>query len=106
MSGHIRITMDPAWLEALQEQKRVVIRVVAPGTPARAAARLTREPTPDTHMARLVDWARRIDEPFRTRRAAKEIGVTPRHASVLLVNAVQGHHGIVRLTHGVYRYKP
>jgi len=105
MAGHIRITMDPAWAEALRKEKRIVIRIVEPDTPARGAAKLTRDPTPGTHMARLVDWAREINEPFRTRRAAKEIGVTPRHASVLLVNAVQGQYGIVRLSHGVYRYK-
>jgi len=97
--------MDPEIVAALRSEKRLVIRIVRPGTPARGAARLTREPSPGTHMARLVDWAREIEEPFRTRRAAKHVGVTARHASVLLVNAVQGQFGIVRLSHGVYRYK-
>jgi len=103
--GHIRITMDPAWGELLKKQRRLVIRVVEPGTPAKGPAAETREPTPDTHMAKLVSWAKQYGQPFRTRLAAKEIGVTPRHASVLLVNAVQGRHGIVRLSHGVYSYK-
>jgi len=105
MTGHIKISMDPAFAEALLKQKRIVIRLVKPGTPARGAARRTHDPSPGTHMARLVDWARKHGKPFRTRLAAEAIGVTPRHASVLLVNAVQGRHGIVRLSHGVYRFQ-
>ena len=105
MKGLIRVSMDPAIVAALRKEKRLVIRVVLPGTPARGAARMSREPTPGTHMASLVDWAREFGKAFRTRRAAKHVGVTTRHASVLLVSAVQGQYGIVRLSHGVYRYK-
>lgn len=105
MEPHIRITMDKKFVEVLKQQRRVVIRVVEPGMPARGAASIAREPAPGTHLARLVDWAREINEPFRTRRAAKAIGVNARHASVLLVSAVQDGYGIARLTHGVYRYR-
>jgi len=97
--------MDEKFADALRKAGRLVIRVVEPGTPARGAARASREPSPGTHMARLIEWARTEKVPFRTGAAAKAIGLTKRHASVLLVNAVQESYGLVRLSHGVYVYR-
>jgi len=105
MSGHIKLSMDEAFAEALRKAGRIVIRIVEPGTPADGAARVTREPSPGTHMAKLVDWARQRGTPFRTAAAAEALGLTKRHASVLLVNAVQQNSGVVRLSHGVYVYR-
>jgi hypothetical protein len=98
--------MDEKLVDALRKTGRLVIRIVEPGTPATGGARMTREPTPGTHMARLVEWAARQEGPFRTGAAAKALRITKRHASVLLVNAVQEGFGLARLSHGVYVYRP
>jgi hypothetical protein len=105
MSAHIKLSMDEAFADALREAGRLVIRIVEPGTPARGAARSSRDPSPGTHMAHLVEWARALGGPFRTAAAADALGLTKRHASVLLVNAVHEGCGVVRLSHGVYVYR-
>lgn len=105
MGADVKITMDEEWADALRSAGRIVIRIVEPGTPARGAAQASREPSPGTHMARLVDWARKQGGPFRTAAAAKALGLTKRHASVLLVNAVHESFGVTRLSHGVYVYR-
>jgi len=105
MLEHVSLRMDKEWVDALRAAGRLVIRIVEPGTPAQGAARMSRDPSPGTHMARLVEWARAQGAPFRTSAAAKALGVTKRHASVLLVNAVQESYGIVRPSHGVYVYR-
>ena len=105
MNEHIRIQMDDKLVDALRQSRRLVIRLVEPGAPAQGAARVSREPNAGTHMAKLVDWAKAHDAPFRTSAVAKALRLTKRHASVLLVNAVQESFGIVRLSHGVYAYR-
>ena len=106
MTAHVGIRMDEKLVDALRQSGRLVIRLVTPGTPATGAARATREPTPGTHMDRLVTWAQAQGGPFRTGAAAKAMRITKRHASVLLVNAVQEGYGLARLSHGVYAYRP
>ena len=105
MGEYVSIRMDEKLVDALREAGRLVIRIVEPGTPAKGAARLSRDPTPGTHMATLVEWASARGAPFRTSAAAKALRLTKRHASVLLVNAVQENFGIIRLSHGVYGYR-
>ena len=103
---HVVIRMDEKLVDVLRKAGRLVIRIVEPGTPATGGARVTREPTPGTHMDRLVDWAHKQGGPFRTAAAAKALRITKRHASVLLVSAVQEGYGLARLSHGVYVYRP
>jgi len=105
MSAHVKLTMDEEFADALRSAGRLVIRIVEPGTPAQGAARTSREPSPGTHMAKLVEWARELGAPFRTAAAAKALGLTKRHASVLLVNAVHDGCGVIRVSHGVYVYR-
>jgi len=105
MSEHISIQIDDKLVDVLRKHRRLVIRIVEPGAPAQGAARVARVPNAGTHMANLVDWARAHNGPFRTAAVAKALKLTKRHASVLLVNAVQESFGIVRLSHGVYTYR-
>jgi len=105
MVEHVTLRMDDEWVDALRTAGRLVIRIVEPGTPATGAARASREPSPGTHMSRLVEWANAQGAPFRTAAAAKALGLTKRHASVLLVNAVHEGYGVTRLSHGVYVYR-
>ena len=105
MSEHISIQLGDKLVDALRKNRRLVIRIVEPGSPAQGVSRVSREPNQGTHMANLVDWAREYGGPFRTSAVAKALKLTKRHASVLLVNAVQESYGIVRLSHGVYTYR-
>ena len=105
MAGHIKITMDERLVEVLRKQRRLVIRIVDPGTPVTGAAAKRPAPREGTHGRRLLDWARELGQPFRTRAAAKALGLGTRHTSVLLVNAVRDDYGIVRVSHGVYAFE-
>ncbi len=105
MGELISIQMDDKLVDILRKNRRLIIRIVEPGAPAQGAARVSREPNPGTHMANLIEWAREHGAPFRTTAVAKALKLTKRHASVLLVNAVQESYGIVRLSHGVYTYR-
>ncbi|MEM8885582.1 MAG: hypothetical protein AAGD14_16070 [Planctomycetota bacterium] len=102
MKPQVKVTMDERFAQALLDCGRIVIRVVEPGTPATGAARTRREPQPGSHLEKLLAWGREHGQPFQTPRVAKLLGISVRHASVLLVTAVQGDLGVRRLSHGVY----
>ena len=100
MTQRISITLDTELAELLLKERKLVIRIGEPTKPvAESTMRLGSLPS------RLHTWARERGEPFRTKELATELGIRPRHASVLLVQAVQANRGIVRVSHGLYDYQ-